>query len=85
MNEEEFLSRLAALSLNDLDSLAENIQLKAKAIAEENERKAKAIEEEKERKKFAVKVPPRTSNDIQKMAEDMGLDLSGLMREINRR
>jgi transcriptional regulator with PAS, ATPase and Fis domain len=85
MNEEEFLSRLNALSLNELDSLIEKLEQKAKAKKEEQERQAKALEEEKERNKFAVKVPPRTSNDIQKMADDMGLDLSSLMREINRR
>jgi len=74
MTEDDYLSRLRELSLEQLSDLL--IKVEAKAAANK---------EEKIRRSQTIKVPPRTSNDIKKMAEDMGLDLSGLMREISRR
>jgi len=74
MTEDDYLSRLRELSLEQLSDLL--IKVEAKAAAKK---------EEKNRRSQTIKVPPRTSNDIKKMAEDMGLDLSGLMREISRR
>ena len=74
MTEEDSLPRLRELSLEQLSDLLVKVEAKAAAKKEEKERRA-----------HAIKVPPRTSNDIKKMAEEMGLDLSGLMREISRR
>ncbi len=63
--------QLNQLSLEQLNNLLDKIKLRS---AE----KRQAI-------KAASKAPPRTHNDIEKLAELQGLDLSGLMREISRR
>lgn len=63
--------QLSQLSLEQLNSLLEKVKLKTA--------------EKKQAIKAACKAPPRTHNDIQKLAELQGLDLSGLMREISRR
>lgn len=39
----------------------------------------------KNRPQPLVKAPPRSQTDIQRMADNMGLDLSSLMREIAKR
>ncbi|EAR61947.1 hypothetical protein [Neptuniibacter caesariensis] len=70
MTEEELLSRLASLSTEQLDA----IQTK---LLEKAERK----EAERERLK---KLPPRTSNDLEALAELQDLDLSSLLRDVKR-
>ncbi|QEQ97131.1 hypothetical protein [Neptunomonas concharum] len=74
MTEEEFLSILQSYSIEQLDQFQTQLG-----------KKIEEIKWERARQKSAVKVPPRTSNDISKMAEEMGLDISSLMREISKR
>ncbi len=45
----------------------------------------KMIAEKEARARKLMAAPPRNSNDIQALASMQGLDISGLMREINRR
>lgn len=45
----------------------------------------KKAREREEARRRRIPSPPRTSNDIQQLAEMQGLDISGLMREIKRR
>ncbi|MDO6563842.1 hypothetical protein Q4488_10655 [Amphritea sp. 1_MG-2023] len=63
--------KLSLLNLEQLNSLLDKLKQKAA--------------EKKQAIKAASKLPPRTQNDIQKLAELQGLDLSGLMREISKR
>lgn len=63
--------QLSLLSLEQLTNLLEKLNQK--------------VAEKKQAIKAASKLPPRTQNDIQKLAELQGLDLSGLMREISKR
>ncbi|MBR9867799.1 hypothetical protein [uncultured Amphritea sp.] len=63
--------KLSHLSLEQLNNLLEKVKQKTA--------------EKKQAIKAASKAPPRTQNDIQKLAELQGLDLSGLMREISKR
>lgn len=75
MTEEELLSRLASLSTEQLDAI--QTKLLEKAERKEAERK----EAERERLK---KLPPRTSNDLEALAELQDLDLSSLLRDVKR-
>ncbi|WP_299179400.1 hypothetical protein [uncultured Neptuniibacter sp.] len=70
MTEEELISRLASLSTEQLDAIQQQLH-------EHAERK----EAERERLK---KLPPRTSNDLEALADMQGLDLSSLMRDVKR-
>jgi len=45
----------------------------------------KKIAEKEAQARKLMAAPPRNSNDIQELASMQGLDISGLMREINRR
>ncbi|WP_293267610.1 hypothetical protein [Neptunomonas sp.] len=74
MTEEEFVSLLRSFSLEQLDKIQKNLELKV----QDKKRKV-------EKRKAAMKVPPRKTSDVEKMADQMGLDLSSLMREISRR
>ncbi|SIS55414.1 hypothetical protein [Neptunomonas antarctica] len=74
MTEDEFFSKLSSYSIEQLNQ----IQIKLDSIADEKRRKV-------EKRKAAMKVQPRKSSDVEKMADEMGLDLSSLMREISRR
>ncbi len=71
MQNNEVDIQLSTLSLAQLDSLLEKLKQKTAD-------KKLAIKE-------ASKAPPRTYNDIEKLADLQGLDLSGLMREIAKR
>ncbi|MAY42580.1 MULTISPECIES: hypothetical protein [unclassified Neptuniibacter] len=70
MTEDQLVSRLEALSIEQLD----NIQ--SKLLEKVQQRKA-----ERERLK---KLPPRTSNDLEALASMQDLDLSSLMRDAKR-
>ena len=70
MTEDQLVSRLEALSIEQLD----NIQ--SKLVEKAQQRKA-----ERERLK---KLPPRTSNDLEALASMQDLDLSSLMRDAKR-
>ncbi len=87
MNEEELLSKLRSFSLEQLTQIQQHIELKAKQIKLERRQKAEAIKREQDIRKnsAAVKTAPRSSRDIEQLADQMGLDLSSLMREISRR
>ena len=74
MTEEEFISTLRALSLQQLDQFQQDLEQKV------HEKKRKS-----DKRKAAMKTPPRKASDVEKMADQMGLDLSSLMREISRR
>ena len=68
MTEEEVISRLNTLSLEQLNGIQEKLQQKI------NDRDA-----ERERLK---KLPPRNSNDLSALAEMQGLDLSSLLNDM---
>ncbi|BBB29244.1 hypothetical protein [Neptunomonas japonica] len=74
MTDDEFVSILRSFSLEQLDQLQQNLEVKV-------QEKKRQIE----KRKAAMKVPPRKTSDVEKMADQMGLDLSSLMREISRR
>lgn len=74
MTEDEFVSILRSFSLEQLNQFQNNLEVKV----QEKKRKI-------EKRKAAMKVPPRKASDVEKMADQMGLDLSSLMREISRR
>jgi hypothetical protein len=73
MIDEEFVSILRSFSLEQLNQFQQNLDIKV----QEKKRKI-------EKRKAAMKTPPRKTSDIEEMADQMGLDLSGLMREISR-
>ena len=73
MIDEEFVSILRSFSLEQLNQFQKNLDIKV----QEKKRKI-------EKRKAAMKAPPRKTSDVEKMADQMGLDLSGLMREISR-
>ena len=73
MIDEEFVSILRSLSLEQLNQFEKNLDIKVQ------EKKRKIA-----KRKAAMKTPPRKTSDVEKMADQMGLDLSGLMREISR-
>lgn len=68
MTEEEVISRLNTLSLEQLNVIQEKLQQKI------DDRDA-----ERERLK---KLPPRNSNDLSALAEMQGLDLSSLLKDM---
>lgn len=70
MTEDELFGRLKSLTSAQLDVIMEKLQQKIRTMEAERER--------------LTKLPPRTSNDINALAEMQGLDLSGLMRDIKR-
>lgn len=75
MTEEQFVSTLHSLSLEQLDQFQKSLDQKVV------EKKRKS-----EKRKAAMKViPQRKTTELEKMADQMGLDLSSLMREISRR
>lgn len=71
MQNNEVDIQLSTLSLDQLNRLLEKLKQK--------------IADKKLAIKAASKAPPRTHNDIEKLADLQGLDLSGLMREIAKR
>lgn len=70
MTEEDLISQLSQLSIEQLDALHEKLQLKIKDQKAERER--------------LTKLPPRTSNDLEALAEMQGLDLSSLLKDVKR-
>lgn len=70
MTEDELISRLSLLSNEQLDALQETLQQKARDKQAERER--------------LKKLPPRTSNDLEALAEMQGLDLSSLLRDVKK-
>ncbi len=67
MTEEELIGRLSQLSIEQLDALQDKLQLK--------------IQEKKADRERLTKLPPRTSNDLEALADIQDLDLSSLLRE----
>lgn len=76
MTEEELITKLKQLSVDQLNDL--QIKVTAKAAELEQKRLEKRMQRQS-------KLPPTPGNDVEKMADSLGLDLSGLMREISRR
>ena len=70
MTEEDLISQLSQLSIEQLDAIHEKLQLKIKDQKAERER--------------LTKLPPRTSNDLEALAEMQGLDLSSLLKDVKR-
>ncbi|WP_136679938.1 hypothetical protein [Neptunomonas sp. XY-337] len=60
-------------------------QLEAIHTALEKRAAERAAETAARRERQKLAAPPRSSTDVEKMADDLGLDLSGLMREISKR
>jgi hypothetical protein len=70
MTEEDLISQLSQLSIEQLDALHEKLQLK--------------INDQKAERERLTKLPPRTSNDLEALAEMQGLDLSSLLKDVKR-
>lgn len=70
MTEDELFSRLASLSTEQLDAIQEKLLEKAERKKAERER--------------LKKLPPRTSNDLEALADMQDLDLSSLLRDAKR-
>jgi len=70
MTDDELFSRLASLSVEQLDAIQEKLVAKAEQKQAERER--------------LKKLPPRTSNDLEALADMQDLDLSSLLRDAKR-
>lgn len=70
MTEEELISRLRLLSTEQLDAIQSKLMDK--------------VERKKAEKERLKKLPPRTSNDLEALADMQGLDLSSLLRDAKR-
>ncbi|PIE25038.1 MAG: hypothetical protein CSA60_01640 [Neptuniibacter caesariensis] len=70
MTEEDLLSQLTSLPLEQLDAIQQSLLLRLEKKEAERER--------------LKKLPPRTSNDLEALAELQGLDLSSLLRDVKR-
>ncbi|WP_067863702.1 hypothetical protein [Neptuniibacter marinus] len=70
MTEEELVSRLFALSTEQLDALQNSLLDK--------------IRDKDAKRERLKKLPPRTSNDLEALADMQDLDLSSLLRDVKR-
>ena len=70
MTDDELFGRLASLSVEQLDAIQEKLVAKAEQKQAERER--------------LKKLPPRTSNDLEALADMQDLDLSSLLRDAKR-
>ncbi|MDF2180919.1 hypothetical protein [Neptuniibacter sp. CAU 1671] len=67
MTEEQLLSRLSDLSLEQLDELEQQLLRK--------------VEAKKHQKQSLSRLPPRSGTDLEAMASELGLDISRLMKD----
>jgi len=70
MTEEELFGRLATLSTEQLDAIQNNLLEK--------------VREKEVKRERLIKLPPRTSNDLEALADMQDLDLSSLLRDAKR-
>jgi len=70
MTEEELFGRLATLSTEQLDAIQNNLLEK--------------VREKEAKRERLIKLPPRTSNDLEALADMQDLDLSSLLRDAKR-
>ncbi|MDO6513102.1 MULTISPECIES: hypothetical protein [unclassified Neptuniibacter] len=70
MTEEELISRLSALSTEQLDAIQNSLLEK--------------IRDKDAKRERLTKLPPRTSNDLEALADMQDLDLSSLLRDVKR-
>ncbi|WP_286237644.1 hypothetical protein [Neptuniibacter halophilus] len=70
MTEDELISRLRSLSSEQLDAI--------------HDRLMDTVKQKEAKKAHLTKLPPRTSNDLEALADLQGLDLSSLLREAKR-
>jgi len=70
MTEEELFGRLATLSTEQLDAIQNNLLEK--------------VREKEAKRERLKKLPPRTSNDLEALADMQDLDLSSLLRDAKR-
>ncbi len=70
MTEEEIFGRLATLSTEQLDAIQNNLLEK--------------VREKEAKRERLKKLPPRTSNDLEALADMQDLDLSSLLRDAKR-
>jgi hypothetical protein len=70
MTEDDLISRLATLSTEQLDAIQNNL--------------LKKVQEKEAKRERHKKLPPRTSNDLEALADMQDLDLSSLLRDVKR-
>ncbi|KXJ56721.1 hypothetical protein WNY58_03830 [Neptuniibacter pectenicola] len=70
MTEDDLISRLATLSTEQLDAIQDSL--------------LKKVQEKDAKRERLTKLPPRTSNDLEALADMQDLDLSSLLRDAKR-
>ena len=70
MTEDDLISRLATLSTEHLDAIQDSL--------------LKKVQEKDAKRERLTKLPPRTSNDLEALADMQDLDLSSLLRDAKR-
>lgn len=70
MTEDDLISRLATLSTEQLDAIQDSL--------------LKKVQEKDAKRERFTKLPPRTSNDLEVLADMQDLDLSSLLRDAKR-
>ena len=70
MTEDDLISRLATLSTEQLDAIQDSL--------------LKKVQEKDTKRERLTKLPPRTSNDLEALADMQDLDLSSLLRDAKR-
>jgi|GEM_PF-7040735 len=71
MTEEQLQSRLLDLSIEQLDELEQQLLHK--------------VEAKKHQQKSLSRIPPQPGSNLEKMASELGLDISRLMKDAKRR
>lgn len=70
MTEKDLISQLSHLSIEQLDAVHNKL--------------LQLIKDQKAERERLTKLPPRTSNDLEALAEMQGLDLSSLLKDAKR-
>ncbi|WP_067981822.1 hypothetical protein [Neptuniibacter pectenicola] len=70
MTEDDLISRLATLTTEQLDAIQDSL--------------LKKVQEKDAKRERLTKLPPRTSNDLEALADMQDLDLSSLLRDAKR-
>ncbi|MGB1237210.1 MAG: hypothetical protein ACPG4U_03305 [Pseudomonadales bacterium] len=83
MTDQEFTAKLKLLTLEQLTRIQEELP---KLVLRKKERMQQKLQQQVAQKQRSLKTTSANlSKDVSKMADDLGLDLSGLMRDIARR
>lgn len=86
MLEDEITRFLRQFSLSQLEQIKTRIEIRAKEKLEESRKARLAADKAREsHNRSVVGLPPTPPKDVAALAEAVDLDISGLMRDIDRR